>query len=166
MNKLFEQIEGFNENEAWGDPSKVNGLAVMLLEKVRQWFINKYDEQVRVVLHCAYEVSGHSPDSQHSWRLRDHKSQFKGGVLCNAIDFHIGGLPPEITFNQQVSDMLECLGDLQVISAVGLGIYPTWNNQGFHLDVRGYYARWGFIDKKQVSLGEALAHATSMEENA
>jgi len=162
MNKLWNQIEGFNENEPWGQPEKMNGLAVMLLAHIRQWFRNKHGESVTIVLHCGYEETGHASDSQHAWKLRDHKSRMVGGTIGNAEDFHFKGLD-HLTFSQQASEMLECLGDLQVLSVVGLGIYPTWNTKGFHVDVRGYPARWGFVNGKAVKIGEALAYAVGQE---
>ena len=162
MSELWDQIEGFSKEEPWGQPDKMNGLTVMLLAHIRTWFRNKHGEGVTIVLHCGYEETGHAKDSQHAWRLRDHESKMRGGVIGNAGDFHIKGLE-NLTFSQQVSEMLECLGDLQVLSVIGFGIYPTWNSKGFHIDVRGYQARWGFVNKKPVTIGEALAHAVGQE---
>lgn len=161
MNKLFDQIEGFSENEPWGKPDKMSGLTVMALEHIRKWFRNKHGEHVRIVLHAGYEESGHAVDSQHDWDLRKWDGEKIGGKVGNAVDFHIEGL--DMSFNKQVSEMLECLGDLQLLSVVGLGIYPDWNNKGYHLDTRGHQARWGRIGNKYVTIGEALAHAVGKE---
>jgi hypothetical protein len=65
-----------------------------------------------------------------------------------AVDFHIQGLD-----YQDAVDLMEYyLRQLDVVRYVGLGIYPHWNDSGFHLDTRGYMARWGAISRngKQV----------------
>jgi hypothetical protein len=75
-----------------------------------------------------------------------------------AVDFHIEG----IDYRDAVDLMGRFLRLLTVAQRVGLGIYPHWNHPGFHLDTRGYMARWGAVnrDGKQVyvSFDEALTH--------
>jgi hypothetical protein len=41
----------------------------------------------------------------------------------------------------------------------GLGIYPDWAHPGFHLDLRGYKARWGRVEGSYVAYEEALHFA-------
>lgn len=38
----------------------------------------------------------------------------------------------------------------------GIGIYPNWNNPGFHVDMRSEPARWGSWSKRQPNVYEAL----------
>ena len=136
---IWEHIEGFSQNEKWGKPGSVNGLLLFLLTIVRKEFRKFFDPAASFVIHNAYDTSGHATDSQH----------YKG----NAADFHID---TSISYKDQIAILLDIFKDLQVEDRVGFGIYPQWNNKGFHLDVRGTRARWGQIDGKYVSMSEAL----------
>ena len=66
---------------------------------------------VPIIIHCGYELSGHSPDSQH------YKKK--------ALDLHMVGLS---------------LADQFLIATRfnfgGLGAYPYWNSPGLHVDTR------------------------------
>ena len=146
MSDLFNFIEGFGKNEKWGDPFKMNGIAVIVLEKVRYVFRLKYDPDASFVIHCGFETDGHTPNSQH----------YNG----NAEDFHI---KTSLSFLEQYHALLEIFSDLQIAQEVGFGIYPDWNSPGFHLDVRGKFARWGYIDGKQASLDATRKHAEDKE---
>ena len=125
------------EEPGWkGNFHKVNGLLLLLLDALREEIGHPF------VVHCAYETGGHSPNSQH--------------YLGNAVDFHIEGL----SFPEAIERMEEALERLQVADRVGFGIYPDWNNPGFHLDVRnvGRKVRWGRIGEQYVSYQEALEY--------
>ena len=142
---IWRTVKHFSPREKWGDPHKVSGLLVLSLDATR----DVYGEDPTLysfVLHCAYELSGHSDKSLH----------YEG----KAADFHVrsNGRPPD-TFVQQVLLMTKALGNLQLSEHVGLGIYPQWNSPGFHFDVRGERARWGWLDGKQVSFQDALMYA-------
>jgi hypothetical protein len=124
---IWNHIRHFKPTEAWGSPDRMNGLLLLLLDAVRdRW------GDVRFIIHCGFETDGHSPDSFHKC----------GG----AVDFHIENSLP---FPGQIKRMDMILKELQVFDKVGLGIYPDWNHPGFHLDVRGSFARWGRIDTMQ-----------------
>lgn len=152
MRMLWAHIKGFKPAEKWGDPDKMNGLAVMLLEKVREAFRNHYDSEATFHLHAGYDTGGHSFGSEH----------YQG----NALDFHI---QTSLSYPEQVNAMLEILTCLQVASRVGMGIYPDWNSPGFHLDVRGEFARWGGVMKhgkqEYTSFDAAKKHAEEKEKN-
>jgi len=143
---MFEYIEGFSKGEKWGDPFKMNGFTILLLEKIRHIYRLKYDKDASFVIHCGFETSGHTPNSWH----------YKG----YAVDFHIKS---KLSFWNQYYAVLTILNDLQVAHLVGFGIYPDWNSPGFHLDTRGKIARWGFVDGEQVPLTVAVKHAKAKE---
>jgi uncharacterized protein YcbK (DUF882 family) len=138
---IWEHTEGFSQKEKWGKPHSVNGLLLLLLTALRKEF-RMFDPSASFVIHNAYDTSGHTPNSQH----------YKG----NAADFHI---ITTMSYKGQVTVMRTFLASLQVSDRVGFGIYPQWNNKGFHLDVRGEPKRWGHIDGKYVSLEKALEKA-------
>jgi hypothetical protein len=133
---LWKHIRHFNRAEKWGDPNKINGFLLLTMDALRDIWQSPF------VIHCAYDLSGHSANSQH--------------YLGNACDFHIEDGEP---FNLQVAVMARFLEKFQVADRVGLGIYPDWRNPGFHLDVRGQKARWGRINNKYVSFLEAKTYA-------
>jgi len=124
---IWDYIKHCSPREQWGSADRMNGLLLLLLDAVRdRW------GDAAFVIHCGFEAGGHAKDSFH-----------KTGA---AVDFHISSA---ITFPEQIKRMDMILKDLQVFDKVGLGIYPDWNNPGFHLDVRGSFARWGRIDTRQ-----------------
>ncbi|MBN1882810.1 MAG: hypothetical protein JW885_11595 [Deltaproteobacteria bacterium] len=60
-----------------------------------------------------------------------------------AVDFHVENLD-----YLDAADLMKfSLRRLDVWQSVGLGLYPHWNNPGFHLDTRGYMARWGAVHR-------------------
>jgi len=115
----------FVRKEAWGDPDRMNGLLLLLLFGIRQ------NIPLDFVVH--YGTQGrHSLDSQHP--------------PGNAVDGHF---ITSASFYKQILLMEYTLDRLQVADRVGLGIYPAWKIPGFHLDVRGHRARWGWIGTRK-----------------
>lgn len=86
--------------------------------------------QIRI--HCAYELNGHK---SQSW----HKN--KRGT---AVDFHF---KTDLSFVNQVNLLVDFLVERGHSMRCGLGIYPDWGKGrgGFHLDTRGFKARWGGV---------------------
>lgn len=137
---VWKNLRYFTEKEKWGDAGKMNPALLLLLDRLRHKIGKPF------VIHCGYEISGHSPSSRH----------YSG----DAVDFHIEGL----SFPEAIDALLKALHDtdfLGEVSAVyvGLGIYPDWNSAGFHIDLRGYSARWGRIGSEYVSFEKAYKHA-------
>ncbi len=139
---IWLKVKHFNPGEKWGDKNKINGLLVLLLDKitdrVKEYCWNKYKRISPCIIHCAYETSGHSLNSQH----------YKG----NAADFHF----ENITALEAYEIMIKVLKEFQTEDFVGLGVYPDWFKPGFHLDVRGYKARWSQVIGKYTSIDEGL----------
>jgi hypothetical protein len=134
---LWDYVKHFTADENWGSPSSMNGLLVLLFDIIRSRF-----GDCRFVIHCGYGAADHADKSEHP----------RG----NAVDFHINSA---LSLIDQAGRLEMILKDLQVYDRVGLGIYPDWNNPGFHLDVRGVFARWGRIGPNYVTWDVALKHA-------
>ena len=134
----WKSIRHFSPSELWGDPAMMERETVFLLDRVRNTL------GCPIIVHCGYEKRPWSPTSQHN--------------CGSAVDYHIG----DVSFREAVKLLGEAIRILRVSERVGLGIYPHWNNPGFHLDTRGYRARWGAVKRngKQVyvSYNEALTH--------
>lgn len=143
--RIFSYTPGFRKTEDWGDWQKMNGLLLLLMGVIRME-IRKLDPEAYIVIHNGFETLGHKPDGEHP----------KG----NANDFHIVTVIP---YHELIGHLETILHDLQVYDRVGLGIYPDWNNQGFHLDVRGNKARWGKIGKDYVNYDVAKEYALKLE---
>lgn len=135
---IWDRLINFSRSEKWGDADKVNPMLLILMQELRTVVGHPF------VIHNAYaDGTGHSDASQH----------YKG----NAVDFHIEGLDYAVA----VGLIVEALENITICGIpasdlVGLGIYPHWNDKGFHLDVRGYHARWGRVNNEYVSFEEAL----------
>lgn len=135
---IFKFIAGFRYSEPWGNHTKMNGLLIMLMEKVRTAYKMRYDSKAVFHIHCGFEERGHAKKSQHAWPISGHGGYL--GRVGNATDFHI---QTTLTYAEQIEAMESIFKELQVEKVVGFGIYPDWNSPGFHLDVRGFAARWG-----------------------
>ena len=132
--RVWDLLRHFSREEPWGDPDRVSGTLLLTLEAVRErlgW---------PIVVHAAYATAGHNPRGYHPRGL--------------AVDFHFA---TELPLRHQVKHLLAALDDLQLAAHVGLGLYPDWTHPGFHLDVRGYRARWGRLGNRYVPWEKALA---------
>uniref|UniRef100_A0A6H1ZFP0 Putative peptidase n=1 Tax=viral metagenome TaxID=1070528 RepID=A0A6H1ZFP0_9ZZZZ len=136
---IWDHIKNFNREENWGNPDKINGALLLLLDKLREIIGHP------IHINEGYNDKGHAEKSQH--------------YLGNAVDFYIEGSPLKEAYEL----LKDALIELNVWHNVGLGIYPHWNNPGFHLDIRGEMSRWGRIKKngkeEYVKFGEALEKA-------
>ncbi|MCD8568847.1 MAG: D-Ala-D-Ala carboxypeptidase family metallohydrolase [Geovibrio sp.] len=137
---IWKNLKYFTENEKWGKAERMNPALLLLLDRLREKVGRPF------VIHCGYEEGGHASGSRH----------YKG----DAADFHIEGMK----FPEAVDSLLKALHGTEILGQVsaayvGLGIYPDWNTPGFHLDIRGYSARWGRIGGEYVSFEKAYKHA-------
>ncbi|HSA06131.1 MAG TPA: hypothetical protein P5556_03020 [Candidatus Gastranaerophilales bacterium] len=139
---IWRALKHFKPHENWGNSKKINGMLLLLLdeitEQVKSYSLCNYNKNSPCIIHCAYETSGHSPNSQH----------YKG----NAADFHFSNIPPFKTYET----IIKVLKDTQTENFVGLGVYPDWINPGFHLDARGEKARWSRINDVYKSINDGL----------
>ena len=130
--QIWDKLKHFSPAENWGNSNKINGFLLFLLdeitEEVKKYSRENHKKNSPCIIHCAYETSGHSPNSQH----------YQG----NAVDFHF----KNISTKKAYEIICEVLKKNQTENFVGLGIYPDWHNPGFHLDTRGHKARWSRID--------------------
>jgi hypothetical protein len=111
----------------WGDWSKVSRELIWTMDACFHYCLSVFPT-ARFYLHCAYDLNGHATNSQH--------------YLGNALDANF--------VNVKLVDQLLLLERFQF---GGIGLYPYWNNKGFHADVREVGAmlpenRWLQDDKK------------------
>lgn len=124
----------FTVTENWGAPKELCGFTLMLLKVLR------IETGWPIVIHNAYETSGHSKNSQH------YKKK--------AVDWHFA---TTVAYADQVANVRSILQQFQMADSVGFGIYPFWNTPGFHTDSRGTKARWAYNkDGKMISFEEGL----------
>lgn len=143
---IWNRLKYFNKDENWGDPWRMNGLILLLIDVIRE------EMEARFVVSFG-NMGKHIPGSQH------HPG--------NALD---GYFISNMSFYSQILKLENILKGLQVENRVGLGLYPAWNTPGFHIDVRGFKARWGWIgelkpdgSKEYCSYERAKAFAEAME---
>lgn len=127
---IWDIVTEFKKTENWGKPDKVNGLLILLLQRIRN--------RVGCPMHINNAFRDETGTSQHP----------RG----NAVDFYFTG----ISYLEACVRLEQSLKELQVQNHVGLGIYLDWNIRGFHLDVRGERARWSRIDGKYKSMAEGI----------
>lgn len=129
---IWDKIDPyFYREEPWGDPDKMSGALLMILFDLR------FHSAWKIIIHCGTQGK-HCEGSYH----------YKG----LAVDFHFKTPSGSFTFREQAKYLMQYLADMQLDSSTGLGIYPQWNNPGFHLDVRGTKARWLKQDGKYVGI--------------
>ncbi len=106
---------GFSEREAWGDPYRMDRNLIVGLIEWRDR-IRKDFPGAQVIIHCGYQerVSG----GEHP----------KG----RAVDLHVTRCPLVDAFL-----LAERVGRFG-----GIGIYPSWNSPGLHLDTGQAGRRW------------------------
>lgn len=138
MDGIWKHLKHFKPTEAWGDPARMSGILLITIDIIRDiWGPN-----TEFVVNCGFASDGHTPGSCH----------YKG----DALDHYVNDGEP---YPMQVAHMESALRDLQIADRVGLGIYPDWRNPGFHLDVRGTRARWGYVN----ALGGYIAYEMAKE---
>jgi len=123
MKSIWKYIKKyFSPYESWGNVEELSGILLIGLKLIR------HEINIPFIIHCGTQ-GNHAKNSYHYRGL--------------AVDGHFQTeLPIWIQY-----DILEnTLDNLQLKNYTGIGVYPFWNNPGFHIDFRGYMARWGRID--------------------
>jgi len=121
---VFKNFLYFRSDEAWGDIDILQWYHVHHLELIRKTMIMQGNDWP-IIIHCSAEISGHTDGSYH----------YKG----LATDFHF---QTPISLREQLKALKSALRRVSLFHFVGLGFYPDWIHPGFHLDSRGYKARW------------------------
>lgn len=135
---LWMPLDHFAISESWGRPNKMHPLIIILLEKFRSTL--PYGYWIKV--HCGYKEGGHTKNSYH----------YSG----RAVDFHIVGcslLEAERHLMRFLKRPFFHNNNKQccLLEYVGIGIYPEWQDPGFHLDVRGKKASWSRLNGSYTS---------------
>ena len=134
---IWKLLKHLKNGDAWGDPDKMDFFILVIVDNI----MNALPVGCRAKIHCGYKTSGHSSKSMH----------YHG----KAIDFHVVGVP----FLTAETLIMADLHDTGLIENVGIGIYPDWNNPGFHIDSRGNRASWAKIKDDYVAYAEGLKYA-------
>lgn len=132
---IWNKLQYFTKKENWGNPDKIDPSLLFVLDAVRDLVGHSF------IINCGYKTDGHAKNSQH----------YQG----KAVDFYVKGIP----FKEAYEKINQALLELNIQNEVGFGVYPQWEIPGFHLDVRGTRARWGFADGKYVGLEYAMTKA-------
>jgi len=92
----------------------------------------------RIRIHCLWENDGHTKGSKHYLKIRPD-----GTIECLALacDFDIENM----NYKEAYEAVMDFLQEKNLFYTVGMGLYPDWNNPGFHLDHRGEKRRWSEI---------------------
>lgn len=132
----------------WGDRDNVNPMLPLLMDRFRS------SCGCPITINCSADSEGHKPNGDHP----------KG----NGVDFHMKSMSKKerfvfVDYLSQIRALDDYLKSTRVFripvdQIIALGIYPQWKNPGFHLGIRGYKARWGWLDGKQVSFEEAYKY--------
>ncbi len=125
----FKHIPNFSAGEAWGDIAKVQWYHVIHLAQIRER-LREYGCDWQMIIHGSYATSGHAPQSFH----------YKG--LATDFRFHFKSRQPKYSLQFQYDTLQDILSVLNLSHFCGLGAYPDWQLPGFHLDSRGWRARW------------------------
>jgi len=123
----FKNFKHFSANENWGDISYVSWEHVYFLNFLR----SKLGYPFKV--NYSYETVGHSKNSYHAkgkatdGYFKTNKNLFKQYLAINRI-----------------------LEEYGLLNFIGIGVYPEWNNPGFHFDTRGKQIHWIRLNDKYI----------------
>ena len=106
----WDTIKHFRREEWVKDPDKVLWQTVVLLDQMRG------DCGHPIIIHVAWDDSGHVGDSSHYNSARP---------FASAVDFHIEGM-----------SLLDQWLFTERYPWNGIGVYPFWANPGLHCDLR------------------------------
>lgn len=132
----WDYFKYLNPFEAWGDFTKVDSRTLLVIDMLR------FGMNAQFIVHNAFSIVGHAENSFH------HSGE--------AVDGHYVLSTPFYNVINRFEDVLDTM---MLSDVLGIGIYPTWNNPGFHIDTRGKRARWGRIFDEYVSYEEAKLYA-------
>lgn len=129
----------------WGDWTKMNRNAVILIDYVRGVVGYPFD----LTSPAWTPGTGHEDGSQH-YKGNAVDGAFRGIPYKKAVDIVVAVLSKHTVgmVRRVYGDFMDGVDDdVLLASIVGVGIYPDWNTPGFHFDVRGYKARWGAVNR-------------------
>lgn len=147
--EIWNHLKHFKKNErnhrglpAWGNSDKVSGMTLMMLDeltdRVKRYSLEKYNRVSYCIVHCAYDESGHAVNSEH----------YRG----SAIDFHF----TNVSQDEVLAIAEKLFYEKGWTEFIGFGFYLDWANPGFHLDSRGYKARWARDKGNYIGFSEGV----------
>lgn len=108
----WKRVKFFSPKENWGNWRKVHRDLILAIDSFRA-FVGR-----KVVIHCAFELQGHTDGSFHGKGL--------------AADLHVEDM--------HVLDMFFAATRFDEFG--GIGVYPFWNNPGLHVDIRPHSSKF------------------------
>lgn len=109
---IWLYLKHFKREENWGDPDKMarspNGQALLYTLDDFASYVKRNDPGRKVIIHCGVEPRGSGFHPQGS-----------------AVDLHVTGTTLWEQFESAIRFPFR-----------GIGLYPTWNSPGLHLDMR------------------------------
>lgn len=111
----------FSDKDNFGDLSKMDVGFLNMLDNIRDEY------GLPFIIHCGWEIKGHADNSGHGFG--------------KAVDFHIKDNKRNI--KEQWLMLVVCITKLGYYDCAELGVYPYWNNPGFHLGKSDRAKRWG-----------------------
>ena len=106
---IFDECKKLKYQASMGDITKLDGVAILMFDKM---LCDLFQDR-KINIHCGYDPTGHVDKSFH----------YKGF----AWDFHIE--PSDLKNDFIKMDMW--LRKYQIKAE--LGVYPWWNNKGYHI---------------------------------
>jgi uncharacterized protein YcbK (DUF882 family) len=134
---IWRILDYFDKDDSWGDANKMDPMLLILMEKIRC----NLPQGCGIKIHCGYKINGRENNSLH----------YQG----KAADFHVIG----IDFLTAESLIIDYLYRRRLIDFVGFGIYPDWEDPGFHLDIRGTRKSWARTDTGYMPYADGLKYA-------
>lgn len=114
----WKLLKHFYPSEAWGDADKIDFMLLIILDQFR----GSLPSGCKIKIH-----RGYSPDNPKSLHYE-----------AKAVDFHVIGCP----FLEAEYHLKNFLIRRGLMIEVELGVYPDWNNPGFHLGLQYKGGTW------------------------
>jgi hypothetical protein len=139
--KMWDEIQHFSPAE-FPSPDMMDANIVFLGDFLRDEIDKPF------ILHCTFDRIGHKKSSQHYYG-RAEDGHFVGIPFRLAVDKILLYCKTYTVERVRIMHPKFFEGtpdNILIGNLIGLGIYPHWNHPGFHLDTRGYMARWGAVN--------------------
>ena len=122
--------------------------------------INGVDSGVLVILSIVSRKIGKSVVAHSGVRpMRSDHHPSVPHTVGGAIDFHFGDKSDSCSLVADYHDMIDELYKLQVLRFTAIGVYPQWNNPGFHFSISKTTRRWSEVNKVYVGINVGLTLA-------
>jgi len=134
----WSSIKWFGPGE-FNHPEQLDPSLIYLLDFIRDQM------GVPFISRCDYDRRGHGTSSQHYYGRADdgHFVRISFGLAVDKVVNIVETCTVDMVRIMHPEFFPGVDGNKKIGDLIGLGIYPQWNNPGFHFDTRGHRARWG-----------------------